>query len=141
MKNKYAVVSVGMVLILAALGCGISNPFGKGGSDSGNTDAGQREKTFTDKAVDITVGESKIGIPECDDAMNAVTAEMNNSDDDFITKAAKATFLNRLKDAIRESVEKNKTNPKELAKTCREFKKQFDKFKAEEEQRKRKKQP
>lgn len=141
MKNKYAVISVGMVLILAALGCGIGNPFGGGRTDSGNTNESPRDKTLTDKAVDITVGESKIGIRECDEVMNAVTAELNNSNDDFVTKAIKATVLNRIKDGIRESVEKNKSDPEELTKTCREFKKQFEKYKAEEEKKKQDKQP
>ena len=81
--------------------------------------------------VDTAVGESKIGVPECDEVIDLINAEMNNPDDNFITKAAKQTILNRIKDGIRENVEQNKTNKGEMAKTCKEFKIQFDKYKAE----------
>jgi hypothetical protein len=92
---------------------------------------------LTDKAVDTAVGESKIGIPECDEVMDLIQNELDNSDDNFIVKAGKATVLNRIKDGIREGVEKNKNSNsnkdlEETAKTCREFRKQFDKYKAEE---------
>jgi hypothetical protein len=65
--------------------------------------------------------------------MDAIEAELNNSDDNFIVKAGKATVLNRIKDSIKESVEKNPNDKEELAKTCREFKIQFDKYKAEQQ--------
>lgn len=118
----------------AGLGCGL-NPFG--GSKASESNSSQKDKTLTDKAVDTAVGETKIGVPECDEVMDAITAEMNNSDDNFVTKAVKATILNRIKDGIRESVEKNKQDKAELAKTCKEFKTQFDKYKAEEEAKKK----
>ena len=70
---------------------------------------------------------------ECDEVSDLIEAELNNSDDNFVVKAVKATALNRIKDGIRESVEKNKNDPVELAKTCKEFKLQFEKYKAEEE--------
>jgi hypothetical protein len=63
--------------------------------------------------------------------LNAIEAELNNSEDDFVTKAVKATVLNRIKDSIRQSVEENKSDTVELAKTCREFKTQFEKYKAD----------
>ncbi|HEV8592729.1 MAG TPA: hypothetical protein VGQ55_11550, partial [Pyrinomonadaceae bacterium] len=104
------------------------------GSDSNSANS---NKTLTDKAVDTAVGESKIGIPECDEVMDLIQNELDNSDDNFIVKAGKATVLNRIKDGIREGVEKNKNSNsnkdlEETAKTCREFRKQFDKYKAEE---------
>ena len=125
MKNKSTFLIVVVVLSMLALGCGSLNPFS--GSSSSNDN-----KTLTDKAVDTAVGESKIGVPECDEVMDLIDAEMNNPDDDFVTKAVKATVLNRIKDGIRDSVEQNKTDKAEMAKTCKEFKKQFDKYKAEQ---------
>ena len=125
MKHLTSILIVGGVL-LATLGCGIVDRVQKevSGSDS--------NKTVSDKAVDVAVGESKIGVPECDEVMDLINAEMNNPDDDFVTKAVKATVLNRIKDGIRDSVEKNKTNTAEMAKTCKEFKTQFEKYKAEQ---------
>lgn len=134
MKNKATLITSLMFLLVAAVGCSSLNPFGSGdsGSRSSNSSS-QKDKTVTDKAVDVAVGEKKIGVPECDEVMDLITVEMNNPDDDVFTKAIKATVLNRIKDGIRESVEKNTEQDKtELIKTCKEFKVQFDKYKAEQ---------
>jgi hypothetical protein len=129
MKNWISIIGLG-VLIIVAVGCGSLNPFGGSSSGSSNDN-----RTLGDKAVDTTVGKSKIGVPECDEVMDLIDAEMNNPDDDFVTKAIKATVLNRIKDGIRESVEQNKTDTTEMAKTCKEFKTQFEKYKAEQQEK------
>lgn len=129
MRNQIQLLTVVAFLLFAVLGCGGLNPFA--GERESQTSS-QKEKTVTDKAVDIAVGEKKIGIAECDEVMDAITIEMNNPDDDVITKTVKATVLNRIKDGIRESVEKNASDTTELVKTCKEFKIQFDKYKTEQ---------
>lgn len=118
------------ILLIPVLGCSLIGSSEKSGSPTG------KEKTTTDKVVDTAVGQSKIGVPECDEVMDAIELELNNPDDNFIVKAGKATFLNRIKDGIRESYEQNPQDTAELAKTCKEFKVQFDKFKAEEQSKK-----
>ena len=65
-----------------------------------------------------------------------LSAEANNPDDNFVTKAIKATVLNKIKESIKKSVEENKNDKVELAKNCREFKTQLEKYKAEEETKK-----
>jgi hypothetical protein len=115
MNNKSTFLIVVVILSMLALGCSSLNPFSGSSSGSSSND----NKTLTDKAVDTAVGESKIGVPECDEVMDLINAEMNNPDDNFITKAAKQTILNRIKDGIRDSVEKNKTDKAEMAKTCK----------------------
>ena len=134
MRNKYSFIFALLILAAVGLGCSSINPF-SGSKDSNNT---TKDKSLTDKGVDVTVGRSKIGVPECDEVIDRVEAEMNNPDDNFVTKAVKATVLNRIKDGIRESVEKNKQDTVELAKTCKEFKAQFEKYKAEEQSKNRK---
>jgi len=130
MKNGASLIIALLMLGMLGLGCSSINPF------SGSKDSGPASnKSLTDKGVDVTVGRSKIGVPECDEVMDLVEAELNNPDDNFVTKAIKATVLNRIKDGIRDSVEKNKDTV-ELAKTCKEFKIQFEKFKAEEKSKK-----
>ena len=112
------------------MGCGFVERLqtSESGSNSANAN-----KTITDKAVDTAVGESKIDVPECDEVMDMLAAEANNPDDGFVTKAVKATFLNKIKEAIKQSVEENKNDKAELAKTCTEFKTQLQKYKAEQE--------
>jgi len=127
MKNTISSLFAATAILLASLGCSSINPF------SGSESPAAKDKTITDKAVDTTVGKSKIGVPECDEVMDLIEAEMNNPDDNFVTKAVKATVLNRIKDGIRENVERNKQDTTEMVKTCREFKTQFEKYKAEQE--------
>ena len=131
MKNPINILITG-VLLIATLGCGIVDRVQKG--VTGSDGSSNSNKTLGDRAVDTAVGESKIGVPECDEVMDSINAEMNNPDDDFVTKAVKATVLNRIKDGIRDSVEQNKTDKAEMAKTCKEFKTQLDKYKAEQKQ-------
>lgn len=118
-----------LMILGAVLGCGFVERIQRTESNSNTANA---NKTITDKAVDTAVGESKIGVPECDEVMDMLAAEANNPDDGFVTKAVKATFLNKIKEAIKRSVEENKGDPVELAKTCKEFKSQLQKYKAEQ---------
>lgn len=132
MKNNFAFAIVLSALLFTGLGCSLI-----GSSKSSEKPTTAKDKSLTDKAVDKTVGTTKIGVPECDEVMDAIELELNNSEDNFAVKAVKATFLNRIKDSIRESYEKNPNDKVELAKTCKEFKTQFDKYKAEEESKKK----
>lgn len=126
MKNYSQLFAITSVLLFVSLGCGL---FGGSGNSGGSAET---NRSVTDRAIDNTVGRSNTGIPECDEVLNAIEGELNNPDDNFMVKAAKATVLNRIKDSIRESLEQNAGDTTELAKTCREFKTQFDKYKAEE---------
>lgn len=109
---------------MVAVGCSFIS-----GDDSASTPANSN-RTLTDKAVDTTVGKSSIGIPECDQVMDSIEAELNNSEDGFAVKAAKAVVLNQFRDSIRQSFEQNPNDKEALAKTCREIKTQFDSYKA-----------
>jgi hypothetical protein len=118
------------IIFCVGLGCSSLNPLsdkGKGGAAS--------NKSLTDKGIDTVVGEETTGIPECDEVMDMIAAEANNPDDGYIVKATKGLFLNKIKESIKRSVEesKNKNGSADLAKTCRDFKQQLEKYKAEQE--------
>jgi len=130
MKDHFQSIAAALIILFVGLGCSLI----RGGS--GEAGSNSSSKTLTDKAVDKTVGRANTGVPECDQALDMIEAELNNPDDNFVVKAAKATVLNRIKDSIRESLEKNPDDKVELTKTCKEFKLQLDKFKAEEQQKK-----
>ncbi len=127
MRNKFSVLFVTTLILIVGLGCSLLGAKGPGDGPSG------KDRTTSDDVVDRTVGSSRIGVPECDEVMDLIEAELSNSEDNFVTKAIKATILNRIKDGIREAVEKDGSNTEELAKTCKEFKTQFEKYKAEEQ--------
>lgn len=123
---------VAALFLVCIIGCSSINPFG----DKAKTTQPNANRSLTDKAVETAVGDEKIGVPECDEVMDMLAAETDNPDDNFVTKAVKATFLNKIKQSIKESVEKNKNDKVQLAKTCKEFKSQLEKYKAEEAQKK-----
>lgn len=127
MKNTLFASLAITILLLTVIGCSSINPFTDKASQTNSN------KTLTDKAVDTAVGEQKIGIPECDEVIDAITSELNNPDDNFITKAGKAVVLNKIKESIKTSVEENKGDKAEIAKSCREFKTELDKFKSEQD--------
>lgn len=128
---------VSAILLVFGLGCGISEKVQKAVGGSDNTSANSN-KTLTDKAVDVTVGEEKLGIPECDQLFEELTAQSKSSEDDYVTKAAKQFALNKIRESIKKSIQENKNNPQQMAKDCKEFKAQLDKFKSEEQSNKQK---
>jgi hypothetical protein len=135
MKNTFFALIAGIILMGAVIGCSSINPFsdkGKGKSNSASN------KTLTDKGVDTAVGEEKIGVPECDELVDMLADYANDPNDNFIVKAGKAMFVNKIRTSIKESVEKNKNDRAELAKNCKDFKSQLEKYKAEEDSKKKK---
>ncbi len=133
MKNKAIITIVGIIFLSMILGCGF---LPSGSSESSNSQESDN-KSLTDKAVDTAIGEEKIGIPECDEVVEFFERELNNANDDFVTKAVKGTILNKMKEQFKKSLEENKTDKVELAKSCREFKTQLEKYKAEEASKQR----
>lgn len=133
MKNKFTLALVLMVLVGSVLGCGSLNPLTDKGKSPSPT---PRDKTLTDKGVDVVVGEEKIGIAECDDAMDMMTAEANNPDDGYIVKAGKQFFFNRIKQGIKQAIQDNKGDNAAITKQCKDFKDQLVKFKADEDKKK-----
>lgn len=126
---------ISTILLVFGLGCGITDKVQKAvGSDNS---AANSNKTLTDKAVDITVGEEKIGVPECDQIISDIKAQANNTEDDYVTKAAKQFVINKITESLKKSLEENKNNPQQLAKDCKDFRAQMDKFKTEEENKKK----
>ena len=108
------------------LGCGIADRVQKAVTDSGsNTStappAANANKSLTDHAVDTAVGDKKIGILECDEAIDILEAQANDPNDNFVTKAVKKTALNTFRDQLKQQLENNQTDKKELAKFCKEF--------------------
>ena len=125
MKNYVQLALAALMLIAVGLGCSFTG----GGSDSAPANS---NRSLSDKAIDSSVGRSKVGVPECDEVLDAIEAELNNPDDNFVVRAAKTAVLNQIKDGIRQGIEEN-ANKGDLVKTCREFKAKFDKYKAEQQ--------
>jgi hypothetical protein len=126
MKNKIAFIFVGLFLLAVVLGCSSINPFSEKKSNTASN------KTLTDQGVDAAVGEEKIGVAECDEVIDMLKEYANNPDDNFVVKAGKQMIVNRIRSAIKQSVEENKSDKLELAKNCKEFKTELDKAMAEQ---------
>ena len=122
MKKHDSVWLIATFVVLVTLGCGYLGSTGSAPGENSN-------RSLSDRAVDSTIGRSNVGIPECDQVLDAIEAELNNPDDNFVVKAAKTAALNQIKNDIRQTIEQN-TNKVEVAKACREFKTQLDSYKA-----------
>lgn len=117
MKNIFTITLAGAVLAFT-LGCGLISRMqdDTGGSSNSN-------KTLGDKAVDVAVGDTKIGIKECDDVVEILDAQINDPDESFVTKAVKRTILNQFRDQLKRSLDENQADKTQVAKFCAEFKK------------------
>jgi len=125
MKNKFTFAAAIFVLIVSVLGCSFYNPL-ESSSDSANDN-----RTLSDKTIDATIGEGKIGVPECDEIIDFFADQAKSPDDDFVTKAAREYALNKIRESFKQSIEEHKGDTATMAKECRNFKTQLDKFKAE----------
>ena len=123
MRNKLFLI---VIILPLVFGCGIIDRARQAATESGTNSNSPKlpvntNKTLTDTAVDAAVGEKKIGIPECDEALEYLTAEAEDPNDGFVTKAVKKTALNTFRDHVKKNLEESKTDTKEVAKFCREF--------------------
>lgn len=117
MKNSPLFIAALLFLTVVGLGCGVAGRLTGSPDNTANAN-----KSLTDKAVDTAVGQSRIGIPECDEAMDVLEEQANNPDDNFVTKALKQTVLNQFREQLKKALEENKGNRAEVAKFCRQFK-------------------
>ncbi|MDQ3750174.1 MAG: hypothetical protein M3367_14360 [Acidobacteriota bacterium] len=139
MKNNFVLLFTFTALLISALSCSFYNPL-ESPSDTPKNKNSQTTKpedeSLSDKAIDSTVGEEKIGVPECDEIIDFFADQSKSEDDNFVAKAAREYALNKVRESFRQSIEENKGNTAKMAKECKEFKTQLDKFKAEDDRKK-----
>jgi len=130
MRNKFTFLSVILILSTLILGCSFYNPL----DESSNSTKSGNSKTSdsANGSSDSLVAPEKIGIPECDEVIDFFTEQVNSPDDNFVTKAAREYFFNTIRESFKQSIEENKGDKVKMAKECRKFKNQLDKYKAEE---------
>ncbi|CAN5757188.1 hypothetical protein BH20ACI4_BH20ACI4_23670 [soil metagenome] len=135
MKNKFVIVISG-VLLFGVLGCGISDRIQKAVEDKpANTSsdpASSNDKTIGDKATENVLRE-KTGVAECDELLDWLADQSKSKDDNYVSKAMKEYFYNKIRQSIKESIEKNQNDKEKMAKECKEIKQQIDDQKAKEE--------
>ncbi|MGI8884362.1 MAG: hypothetical protein ACR2IA_08975 [Pyrinomonadaceae bacterium] len=128
MKNKSSFFTILLIILFVGLGCGISEQVQKevtGNANSVNAD----NKTGVDKAIDTAVGGEKIGVQECDELYDYVGDLVTKGEDEnFATKAARQYFLNRIREQIKTSIEQNKNDKAQMAKDCKDYRRQIDAF-------------
>ena len=117
MKNFFTIIFAG-VMLSSTLGCGLVSRLQDETTGSSNSN-----KTIGDKAVDVAVGDTKIGIKECDEVVEILNEQINDPDESFVTKALKRTILNQFRERLKQSLEENKADKQQVAEFCREFKK------------------
>ena len=126
MMHKFLLL---VIVLIFGFGCGMIDRARRAATepDANTTKIDvNSNKSLTDTVVDTAVGEKKVGIVECDEALDILTAQANDPDDNFVTKAVKKTALNQFRDHLKKSLEESKTDRKDVAKFCREFKDNLD---------------
>ncbi len=139
MKNKFVLLFTLTLLLISALSCSYYNPLESRSDTPKNKNsqtAKSEDESLSDKAIDSTVGEEKIGVPECDEIIDFFADQSKSEDDNFVTKAARQYALNKVRESFKQSIEENKGDTAKMAKECRKFKTQLDKFKAEDDRKK-----
>ena len=129
MKNTASLLLTLALILSCGLACSLVGHAEK--NDTKNTSGSG--KSLEDRGVDVVVGDKKIGVAECDEVIDFFNKEIDNPDDGFVTKAVKKTMLNQLKEQFRQAIEENKTDKKELAKVCKDFKQNLEQYKQESE--------
>ena len=126
MKKHYASIVALLFVAILVLGCGMVSRINQSSGNASNSN-----KPFADRAIETAIGEETTGVAECDEVLKMLAAEADNPDDGYVAKAVKGTFLNKIKESIRTSIEQNKNDKAGLAKNCREFKAQLIKYKSD----------
>ena len=133
MKNKIITPVILATLLTIGLGCGISERVEKAIGGAGETNSNvAANKTLTDTAIDSAVGNEKIGVHECDDLLEDLAAIVQKPDDNYVAKATRQYVLSKIRVNIKKSVEQNKNDKTQMAKDCKEYRGQLDKFKNQE---------
>jgi hypothetical protein len=131
MKNLLSLLIVLALIIMVGIGCGLPGRAQKTVSEKQDGKAADN-KSLTDKGLDIAMGDKKIGIAECDEVVDLLNREIENPDDDFVTKAVKKTAINKVKEKFKEALDEKNSNKAEMARTCRDFKENLEMYKSED---------
>ena len=130
MKNKSIIFAVLLITLTIGLGCGISDKVQKAVNGTNNANAANADnKTIAEKAVDTAFGEEKIGVQECDELYDYIAGLITKSEnEDYLARAARQYFLNRIREQIKATVEQNKNDKAQMAKDCKEYRRRIDSF-------------
>jgi hypothetical protein len=134
MKYKITIPAMFSLFLMSALGCGLIERAENNNKAANQTNAngGAANKTLTDTAIETAVGGEKIGVPECDELLERLAQISESPDDSYVTKAARQFALSKIRENVRRSFEENKNDKTKMAKDCREYRAQLDKYKTQE---------
>lgn len=130
MKNQFVIIIV-CISLLAVLGCGIGDRVQKAVEGDSNSN-----KSVSDKVTEDVLRE-KTGVPECDEVINFFADQSKQEDEGFVSKATKEFVFNKIRQSIKENIEKNQNDKAKMAQNCKEYKAQLEKYQAEQNSNKK----
>jgi hypothetical protein len=133
MKNKIITLLVLSILLTIVVGCSFSENLEKTISGTNEANSSNANKSLTDRAIETAVGDEKIGVPECDDLLERFADIAQAPDDNYVSKGTRQYVLSKIRENIKRSIEENKNDKTQMAKDCKEYRGQLDKFKSQEE--------
>ena len=131
MKNK-SIILIFCGLLFLVLGCGITDRnTNKIQEKQANVAPVNSNKSVGDQITEDVLRE-KTGVPECDEVLDYFADQSRNQDDNIATKAMKELVFNKIRQSLKESIEKNQNDKAKMAQNCKEYKAQLDKFQSEQ---------
>jgi hypothetical protein len=131
MKRNLFNFAICVAALASVLGCGMRGSAKKASNikttANANT-ANANEGSLANKAINAAVGESKLGVPECDELFDALAVQTQSPDDSIVTRTAKQVFLNKLREDLKKSTEENRNDKVKMATQCKDFKTQLDAY-------------
>ncbi len=130
MKNKFVIFIFLLIVLSVGFGCGMLDSAQKETVAVNNANAVvSGNKSVIDNAIDTATGGEKIGVQECDELYDYVGDLITKGEnEDYVTRAARQFFLNKIREQIKTSVEKNKNDKAQMANDCKDYRRQIDAF-------------
>lgn len=130
MKNKSVIFIFLLIVLIVGFGCGMLDSVQKETVAVNNSNAGSSaNKSVIDNAIDTAVGGEKIGVQECDELYDYVGDLITKGEnEDYVTRAARQYFLDKIRKQVTKSVEENKNDKVQMAKDCKDYRRQIDAF-------------
>ena len=129
MKKNLAIIVVLLVFISMFIGCS-SAPISTNDVRVAETPKPVPSGTpIVEAPLDKAAADAVKGIPECDEVLVMLATETNRKVGNEAANLNKTAFLNKVKEAVKQSVNNNKGDKAETAKNCKSLKAQFARYK------------
>ncbi|HUF04191.1 MAG TPA: hypothetical protein VMM38_08445 [Aridibacter sp.] len=120
MKNRFALLSVLLVLLVVVLGCSLGGLTGSGDSESGDSSSSSSDGS-SDSGSSSSGDLVKVGIPECDEFATYINERAETiGEESIVVRGIIEMYKQTIFSGLKESVEKMDDKQKaQMAENCK----------------------